>query len=201
MQSSRSGTNRANTRLFSHYLLSTPRTRRRRFLGFEQLEQRVVLSTYWVSNSGNDSHAGSQASPWLTLQHAVNSVSPGDTININAGTYAGFNVSSAHIGTSSNWITIQGAPGTTRDQVIIATKGPNSTHQLGIQFGDTAFVPYYWTVSGLSVIPADSTQFANEGIYITGSNVTINNCVVNGNGYTMGCCYTDGRQLLDSQRM
>lgn len=40
---------------------------------------------YYVANAsggGNDSNPGTQAAPWLTLQHAVNSVSCGDTINI-----------------------------------------------------------------------------------------------------------------------
>ena len=120
----------------------------------------------------------------------MNSVSPGDTINIEAGTYVGFDVPSANIGTSSDWITIQGAPGTTRDQVIIAKKGPNNTHQCGVQFGDAyggtgQNSPYYWIVQGLSVIPADSTQFVNEGISAMASYVTINNCVIDGAGYTM----------------
>ena len=80
--------------------------------------------------------------------------------------------------------------GTTRDQVIIAKKGTNNTHQCGVQFGDAyggtgQNSPYYWIVQGLSVIPADSTQFVNEGINVMASYVTINNCVIDGAGYTM----------------
>jgi hypothetical protein len=37
-------------------------------------------ATYYVSSAGNDSSAGSLSSPWLTINHAVNSVACGDTI-------------------------------------------------------------------------------------------------------------------------
>jgi hypothetical protein len=39
-------------------------------------------ATYYVSSVGSDSNNGSQFSPWLTLQHSVNSVACGDTINV-----------------------------------------------------------------------------------------------------------------------
>ena len=33
-------------------------------------------TTYWVSKSGSNSNSGSEASPWLTLQYAVNKLAP-----------------------------------------------------------------------------------------------------------------------------
>jgi hypothetical protein len=45
--------------------------------------------TYYVSPSGNDSHDGSAAQPWQTIQHAAESVSAGDTVRIAAGMYEG----------------------------------------------------------------------------------------------------------------
>jgi len=49
----------------------------------------VGLATdYYVATGGNDGADGSQATPWLTIQHAINSaVSSGDTIIVSAGTY------------------------------------------------------------------------------------------------------------------
>ncbi len=38
-------------------------------------------STYYVSTSGNDSNPGTMGSPWLTIQHAANSVTAGVHIN------------------------------------------------------------------------------------------------------------------------
>jgi hypothetical protein len=47
-----------------------------------------AANTYYVSSAGNDSNPGSAGSPWLTLNHAVVSVSCGDTINVVAnGSY------------------------------------------------------------------------------------------------------------------
>jgi len=44
--------------------------------------------TYYVSAStGNDSAVGSQAHPWKTVQHAADTVSAGDTVRMEPGTY------------------------------------------------------------------------------------------------------------------
>jgi hypothetical protein len=42
----------------------------------------LQAATYYVSSAGSDSNDGSQGSPWLTLDHAVNTVACGDTINV-----------------------------------------------------------------------------------------------------------------------
>jgi len=51
----------------------------------------VYGQTVYVSNSGNDSYTKTQAqsigTPWKTIQHACNNASPGNTIQIMAGTY------------------------------------------------------------------------------------------------------------------
>ena len=43
---------------------------------------------YFVSTTGLDSNVGSLAAPWRTIQKAANTVAPGDTVSILAGTYA-----------------------------------------------------------------------------------------------------------------
>ena len=68
MLSFRRGKDRTSTRMVSRSSRPTPRTKHSRFLQVEPLEERVVLSTYWVSPSGNDSNPGTQTQPWLTLQ-------------------------------------------------------------------------------------------------------------------------------------
>lgn len=42
---------------------------------------------YYVSQTGNDENNGSSGSPWLTIQHAVNTVLSGDVINVAGGTF------------------------------------------------------------------------------------------------------------------
>src|SRR2546425_12511919 len=43
--------------------------------------------TYYVATSGNDSNAGTSASPWRTIQKAANTLNGGETVIVNAGTY------------------------------------------------------------------------------------------------------------------
>src|SRR4051812_13982692 len=54
----------------------------------EALESRRLLSTYYVSPSGNDAALGtSDAVAWKTLQKAGDTAASGDTVVIRAGTY------------------------------------------------------------------------------------------------------------------
>ena len=43
--------------------------------------------TYYVSTSGNDNNAGTLSAPWRTIQKSANTVQPGDTVQVRAGTY------------------------------------------------------------------------------------------------------------------
>jgi hypothetical protein len=47
----------------------------------------AMANTYYVSTSGNDSNAGTISLPWRTIQHAANTVKPGDTVYVRAGVY------------------------------------------------------------------------------------------------------------------
>jgi hypothetical protein len=50
--------------------------------------QQHQLKTYYVSPSGSDAAAGGPDSPWRSVQHAADSVSPGDRVYIRSGAYA-----------------------------------------------------------------------------------------------------------------
>ncbi len=51
----------------------------------------VLGATYYVAPppDGDDANPGTPESPWATLQHAADSVQPGDTVVVRAGSYAG----------------------------------------------------------------------------------------------------------------
>lgn len=49
----------------------------------------VVPSYWYVSSTGFDTNEGTLASPFLTIQKAINSANSGDTINVMAGAYSG----------------------------------------------------------------------------------------------------------------
>lgn len=45
------------------------------------------MAIFYVSTTGNDSNAGTQIAPWKTLNKAFTTVTSGNTIHVNAGTY------------------------------------------------------------------------------------------------------------------
>lgn len=47
----------------------------------------VWAQPYYVATTGNDASDGSLATPWLTIQHAIDNVIAGDVINVAAETY------------------------------------------------------------------------------------------------------------------
>jgi hypothetical protein len=66
----------------------------------------VAVTKWYVGPSGNDGNTGTLASPFLTIQHAIDAATPGDTVHLLAGTY---NVSSTILANKS--ITITGPVG------------------------------------------------------------------------------------------
>jgi hypothetical protein len=72
-------------------------------------------STFYVNKDvGNNVNNGSATSPWKTIAYGVTQLRAGDTLIIKEATspYAEA-IDITNVGTSSNWITIQGAPGET----------------------------------------------------------------------------------------
>src|ERR1700722_3580770 len=69
-------------------------------------------STFYVSKSGKDTNSGSYTAPWLTIQHAANSVTAGATVYVEAGVY-NESVTFPASGTASNYITFAIYPGQT----------------------------------------------------------------------------------------
>src|SRR4051812_41015569 len=54
----------------------------------ETLEDRVLLSSYYVSTGGNDASAGNSLSAsFRSIQRAANLAKQGDTVFVRAGTY------------------------------------------------------------------------------------------------------------------
>lgn len=64
------------------------------------------MATYYVATNGNNGNNGSSASPWATIQHAVDTAAAGDTIIIKDGTYTEVVVVDGNY-TSANPLTIQ----------------------------------------------------------------------------------------------
>jgi len=121
-------------------------------------------ATYFVGESGSDSVAGtSRGSPWQTIQHAVDSVEPGDRIVVLSGEYAGARIERS--GETNAIIQLHSdIPGA----AVLNTPGAGNAHNsiLEIETWDGARVVSCWDICGFTVvdsphygIDARSTQF------------------------------------------
>ncbi len=103
-------------------------------------------ATFYVATTGNDGNPGTSAKPWKTLQHAVNMVSPGDTILVEAGTYAG-----CRIGVSGSQTlpkTLKAAPGAS---VILNKPGASNKHNSILEIENFSGTTTDWIVSGFEI--------------------------------------------------
>jgi len=121
-------------------------------------------STYYVSKSGKDTNSGSYTAPWLTIQHAANSVSAGATVYVEAGVY-NESVSFPSSGTASNYITFENYPGQT---AVIDGTGLSVTSTQGlINIVNQSYI----TVSGFEIrnYTTSNANLTPAGIWVTGS--------------------------------
>src|SRR5262245_13929263 len=122
----------------------------------ERLEPRRLLATYYVSNGGSNSAAGSAAAPWQTLQYAADHVVAGDTVMVTPGTYVGFDLRTS--GTSSKRITFKAPGGATINQV-----NPR-TNRDGINVERASYV----TIEGFTLIGTNNPATSRAGIRVVG---------------------------------
>jgi len=70
-------------------------------------------SAFYIATTGNDSNAGTQASPWRTLQHAADTARAGSTVNVRGGIYEELLSINASGNASEGFITFRSYPGET----------------------------------------------------------------------------------------
>jgi len=125
-------------------------------------------TTYYVATTGNDGGNGSSSAPWRTLQHAVETIAPGDVILVRSGTYAGCRIRNS--GTPAAPKTLARDIGAA---VVVNTPGPQNSHSslIEIESGSGSEVTD-WIVDGLEV-----ANSPHHGIDIRITNrITIRNC-------------------------
>ena len=68
-------------------------------------------ATYYVAKNGTDVNPGTSGQPWLTIQHAANTIVAGDTVLVGPGNYSErIFFTSPHSGNSTGWITFKANP-------------------------------------------------------------------------------------------
>ncbi len=133
------------------------------------LASAALPGTYYVAPSGDDGHPGTHVLPWATLQHAVDQAAPGDTILVQAGTYAGCQMRRS--GAPDAPCTLKAAPGA---KVVVNRLGEQNHRRSIIEVGTHREVTSYWVVERLEVV--NSPMW---GINLGRTDyVTVRNCVV-----------------------
>jgi hypothetical protein len=130
-------------------------------------------STYYVSTNGSDTNSGSYTAPWLTIQHAANTVTAGATVYVESGVY-NESVSFPSSGTASEPITFASYAGETATidgtGLTCCTSNPpssgNETEGL-INIVNQSYI----TVNGFEIrnFTTSSATPTPAGIWITGS--------------------------------
>jgi hypothetical protein len=124
-------------------------------------------SSFFVSTSGSDSNPGTIGSPWLTIQHAANTVSAGATVYVFGGVY-NESVNFPSSGTASAPITFRSYPGQT---AVIDGTGVSCCGSSQVQGLINIVNQSYLTISGFEIrnYTTSSENETPSGVWITGS--------------------------------
>ncbi|MBV8549782.1 MAG: right-handed parallel beta-helix repeat-containing protein [Acidobacteriaceae bacterium] len=163
-------------------------------------------AAFYVSPSGSDSNSGTISLPWKTIQHAANSVQPGDTVYVRAGVY-NESVNIAVSGTAASPIAFQNYPGET---AVVDGTGltPTSSDVQGLfNIVDKSYV----TIQGFEIrnFQTSSSSSTPAGIWVTGSgshvqilNNVVHNIVTtseaNGNAFGIAVYGSEAPTSIDS---
>jgi Right handed beta helix region len=123
-------------------------------------------TAYYVSQTGNDSNAGTMSAPWRTIQHAATTVKAGDTVNIRAGVYNEAVTPTGSGSASAASITFQSYPG---ELAVIDGTGLKVVNGQSGLFNISGHD--YITVSGLEIrnFTSSSDSQVPVGIYVSGA--------------------------------
>jgi hypothetical protein len=134
-------------------------------------------ATYQLSPTGNDSNSGLTGSPWRTIQKAANSVAPGDTVVINAGTY-NEEVTLTRSGTAAAPITFRAASPLA---ILDGTGLPGGSGAAAAQLINTSDVSYV-KLDGLTIknSPGWGIYVGGNSSHIEMTNLDVSSCRSNG---------------------
>jgi hypothetical protein len=121
---------------------------------------------YYVATTGSDSAGGSATAPWRTIQHAMNTVPAGATVQVAGGTYNELVTINRSGSATAGYITLTSAPGQ-----LATIDG----HGLGVPQGEQGLITLqnasYVRVIGLQLqnYTYNSSSLVPAGIFIEGA--------------------------------
>ena len=154
-------------------------------------------ATYYVATNGVDSHAGSLAAPWRTIQKAANTLAPGDTVLVRGGVYneaVKMNVSGI---LASYAVTFQNYPGETPVVDGAGLTVPPADYAAGLfEFTNANYIVLQgfeirnYHVNSASLVPAgiDIVGMSHDLTFISNRvhNIANFNTTDNANAYGIG---------------
>jgi hypothetical protein len=148
------------------------------------LSSHLCAATYYVAKTGNDANPGTEAEPWLTVNHAAGAVVVGDTCLVGAGVYDELVDFSGNDGTAEAPIVFKSAAG--RDAVI---------------WGEVYMHKPHYMLDGFTL--RYSRKVATQEVKLFVANCAIRNCEVvadtglaGGKGILLGSGYLEGISIV-----
>lgn len=137
------------------------------------LQRFVPQNSYYVDPDGiggspSDSNPGTISEPWLTLQHAIQTVTAGNRIYLRAATYSMYDIIAGstpgyrfNAATPSNPLTVEGYPGETAILSPFVVK--DSTGDWTLQTGNI----YYCDVIAINGSPCNIDSVKEDDVFLT----------------------------------
>jgi len=127
------------------------------------LKSAVIGNVYYVATTGSDTNAGTETSPFLTIQKAANVVKPGETVIVKDGVYT----------TTRDYIVTLVTSGTATSQITFKAE-----HKGGAIFdGRNNATPYGIEFTNIGYVTLQDFQFRNISklaiIINTGNNIIV----------------------------
>ena len=133
-------------------------------------------ATYYVSTTGNDNNPGTATAPWLTIQHAANTVKAGATVYVFGGVYHE-SVNFPTSGTAWAPITFRSYPGEVAEIDGTGVSCCSSVGEGGNQIQGLINIvnQSYIAISGFEIrnYTTSNEDYTPSGVWITGSGTGI----------------------------
>ncbi|WP_437928610.1 right-handed parallel beta-helix repeat-containing protein [Sorangium sp. So ce291] len=146
------------------------------FIAVALIHGPAAAATFYVDDTGDDENGGlTPGTAWATLQHAVDTIGPGDTALVLKGVYEGCRIASS--GEAGRPKTLRAAP---PGGAVVLVPGPNNQHDSTIEIETPNGVVEHWVIDGFEIVGGP-----RSGVDVRGTrDITVQRCHVHNSGRT-----------------